>query len=371
VTSNTARVLQFPRAKPVAALSPEAAARLAKVYFETDSAERAELDGSVLNPDFLCAATRFLQDLVDSSPKQVADEARRIYRKLSDSEAPIGFFDERDYFLGETALLTGKAMRNLGELAEAENWIIRSEAAFRHIINASPCLANVAYARLAIRYEMRRYQEVVEHSPALIKSFERLGMLPEAAKGRFLFAAALKQSGDRVAANQVLGQLEESLSASKSYALLGQVFVEQGELLAEEGQLNEAGVKFRLAIPLLKAANRAAALANLKVVFGYTLRQQGKFAEALTAMREAAADFADLSMKTFVAYVRILIAETLLSVGRGREAEWEIRTALPIVESERLVPEGFAACLLLKESLERRDPDRGALTTLRERLQNS
>ena len=46
------------------------------------------------------------------------------------------------------------------------------------------------------------------------------------------------------------------------------------------------------------------------------------------------------------------------------QAEWEVRAALPIIEEEKMVPEGFAALTLLRESLRRRKLDRQALRNL-------
>ena len=86
-------------------------------------------------------------------------------------------------------------------------------------------------------------------------------------------------------------------------------------------------------------------------------------------IRAAIADYEELGLETRVAYVRLFISETLLQLGRPREAEWEILAALPTIEEQKMVPEGFAAVALLKESVRRRKTDPNALRELREHLQ--
>jgi hypothetical protein len=73
-------------------------------------------------------------------------------------------------------------------------------------------------------------------------------------------------------------------------------------------------------------------------------------------------------MATLEAYVRIVLAETLIALSRNREAEWQIAAALPTVEDQRMVPEGFAAVALLRDSVKRGKADPVALRQLREEL---
>lgn len=76
-------------------------------------------------------------------------------------------------------------------------------------------------------------------------------------------------------------------------------------------------------------------------------------------------------MRALVAYTHLVIAETLLATNRQREAEWEILAALPAIQELSLVPEGFAAAALLRESVSRRQTDPKALQDLRAHLQAS
>jgi hypothetical protein len=55
---------------------------------------------------------------------------------------------------------------------------------------------------------------------------------------------------------------------------------------------------------------------------------------------------------------------------RDREAEWEILAALPAIDEMKMVPEGFAAIALLRESVARRRTNLPALQELRAHLES-
>jgi hypothetical protein len=74
-------------------------------------------------------------------------------------------------------------------------------------------------------------------------------------------------------------------------------------------------------------------------------------------------------MDSLAAYVRIVLAETLLASGREGEATLEIIAALPVIEELELVQEGVAAVALLRESLRRQKADPEALKALRVQIQ--
>ena len=69
--------------------------------------------------------------------------------------------------------------------------------------------------------------------------------------------------------------------------------------------------------------------------------------------------------------MRVMLAEALLEAGRPREAEWELLAALPTINEQQMVPEGFAAVVLLQESVKQRKTDPKALSELRQYLQST
>jgi hypothetical protein len=117
--------------------------------------------------------------------------------------------------------------------------------------------------------------------------------------------------------------------------------------------------------------NRPVALCELKWSIGDAYRGQGSLGRAIEAYRAAKNDYQALGFQAFVIQLSLVLAEVLLALGRDREAEWEILSALPTIEQERMVPEGFAAVALLRESVRHRKTDPAALRELRERLQAS
>lgn len=365
-----ARILRFPT-RSEAPLSVDQALGEARQYVllrDTEgAAERRE--ALLRTPDVLLSVCSILREQVDSSAALVLEEAVTLYRGISDSCLPLGHFDERDFFLGDLALLAATASRVLGKRSDAELWLERAEAGFRHTVNPSPLMANVAYQRLALRCETGRYDEVAELSPMLALSFSRLNMLGEQAKCVFLEALALKQTGKHEAALDKFESLTGASQVSRDPGLAGLAFVNLADIHVSEGRDDLAAGAYSEAMPLLERAKRPAALAHLKGVIGETLRRQGRVSDSVEAYQAAIADYEALGMSTWVAYLRIVVAQTLLEAGKPREAEWQILAALPTINAEAMVPEGFAAVALLRESVRQRKTDPKALLELREYLQ--
>jgi len=282
----------------------------------------------------------------------------------------VGLFDERDYFVGETAVLAAAASRLLGHREEAFRWLDRAEAGFRHVVNAAPGMANVAYARLSLRFEMGRYEDVIDLVPSLGTSFGKLGMRPEVAKCSLLAAMSLKQVGRRGEALELLQPVIEDEAVRQDPPLRARILSELGDIHQLEGRTSEALSAYRQALDLLGSSGVSVARADLKMFVGAAYSGSGAHVRALDALRSAQADYLELGMVTRVAYMNLFVAETLLALDRPREAEWEILQALPTIEEQKMVPEGFAAVALLRESVKRRKTDPNALRELREHLQN-
>jgi predicted Zn-dependent protease len=120
----------------------------------------------------------------------------------------------------------------------------------------------------------------------------------------------------------------------------------------------------QLALPLMKKIDNRVGLAKLRWCVGDILREQGKVTEAIATYREARAEAEDVGMRGDVAAIHLVLADVLLQTGQEAQAEWEIRAALPIIDEERMVPEGIAALSLLRESLRHRRIDKQALREL-------
>jgi tetratricopeptide (TPR) repeat protein len=369
----TAKVLRFPTRTSSAWLTPREADAEALVFLalpedkKTD-AERARYLGS---PDVLLAICARLRQRRDLAPAIVFDQASDIYRWIAKPSFDLGLFDERDYFLGEVALLAGATSRQLGRREDAFLWLDRAEAGFRHTMNPAPGLANVAYARLSLRFEMARYEDVLELAPSLEASFAKLRMMNERAKCRLLRAMTLKQVGDLSGAVGLLDELRREGPVENDRFLASRILAELGDLRQLEGRLDLAMQAFQEALSLLHADETSLAKADLKLYVGGVLKASAAFEKACDAFRDAQREYRELGMRSLVAYTHLVIAETLLASNRQREAEWEILAALPSIEELDLLPEAVAAAALLRESVQRRQTNPKALQDLRTLLQAS
>jgi tetratricopeptide (TPR) repeat protein len=316
-------------------------------------------------PDDLGVLCRNLRGRWEASPINVATEASALYGWLAAPGRRIGLFDELVHFRGEAALIGGVACRFLGRLEDAERWFDRAEFGFRLTVNAGPAMARVAYARLALRYVKGLHADVLESAPSLAANFESLRMCLEAAKCAFLEAKSLQQLGRVEESVLILQRLRQSEQVRGDRGLYGNVLILVGNYCGSVGDFEAAAKVYGEALTVV---DQPGLVASLKWSVGDTYRSQGQLEGAVNAYRSAQRDYAALEMSTYVALVGLVTAETLLALNHPREAEWEILAALPTIEEQKMVPEGFAAVALLKESVRRRQTDPNALRELREHL---
>jgi tetratricopeptide (TPR) repeat protein len=245
----------------------------------------------------------------------------------------------------------------------------RSDAAFRHTVNPAPSVAGIAFERLALRFASGRFEETLELLPSLKSSFNKLGMDLDIAKAQFLEAITLRALGKVDEHFALMQDLETSPTVRATPSLHGQVLVHIGNHESVLGQFEAAARTYEKALPIVMSGNRPVALCELKWSIGNSYRAQGSLVRAIETYRAAKTDYQTLGFQAFVAQISLVIAESLLALGRDREAEWEILSALPSIEAETMIPEGLAAVALLRESVSRRKTDPKALRELREHLQ--
>ena len=368
--SDLARVLPFPRRPDSEPIAFTDAMRAAREYLSTAEESRSESfkDEQLSSCDVLLALCKSLREGLEAAPAATAAEATTLYRWVSSRLSLPVVFDEREYLLGEMSLIAAKASRLLGKLIDAEHWLDRSEAAFRHTVNPAPSLTGIAFERLALRFASGRYEETLELLPSLKSSFLKLGMGLDLAKTRFLEAVTLRATGRTGEHLALLRELDRDSAVQGCPALHGQVLVHIGNHEAGSGDFDAASVTYERALPIVLKANRPVALCELKWSIGDAYRGQGSLSRAIEFYRAAKKDYQNLELRGFVTQLSLVIAETLLALTRDREAEWEILSALPTIETEKMVPEGMVAVALLKESVRRRKTDPGALRELREYL---
>src|SRR5262249_22046717 len=141
-------------------------------------------------------------------------------------------------------------------------------------------------------------------------------------------------------------------------------YVNMAQVNALLGHREEALSHAKLVTPTLRRLGIRILLAKLQWGLGYLFQSQGDRTGAIGAYRAAQQEFTELHMRADVAAVHLVVADLLLDNRQDKQAEWEIRQALPIIDEYKLVPEGFAALSLLRESLRRQKIDRQALRNL-------
>jgi len=360
------RLLQFP-SRPTGRDEIE---KISSAYLRALlEGERPNQDTILESPDTLLAIVAGLKKSMNVNPSLVASESVAFYRALGARDA-FGAFDEKDYFLGETALLAGVAYRILGDRSASEVWLDRAEAGFRHTVNPSPLLSCISYQRLALRCEMGRFDEVAELAPLLARTFERLKMEHDQVKCLFLEAAALRQGGHPEEALPKFHAITEERFFDYP-ELRGLAYSNLADIHAENDDYDSATTCYENAIPLLSKAQMPAAVAHLKSVVGDVFEKRGKLGAAISAYQESIADYEALGMKTWVAHVRIFLANALLEAGRAREAEWQTLAALPTIDDEKMANEAVAAVALLAKSAQARHLDRLALKDVRNHLRSA
>src|SRR5262249_4014207 len=272
--------------------------------------------------------------------------------------------DEREYFLGELALMAGGASRFQFRIDEAKTWFQRSEAHFALVQNANAHWARIAYQRLAVLLEERQIAQVLDLAPMWAKTFDRLEMPEDSLKCRFLEGLALAETGNTSRAIDVYSEICRKAEEIGSLRLVAQASNNLVRFHADLGDEEQALRYARKALPLQKRLGDRVGITKLQWSIGDLLRKQGKRAAALEAYREAQGEAQEVGLRGDLAAIHLVIADLLLDAGQEAQAEWEIRAALPIIDEEKMVPEGIAALSLLRESLRRRQIDKQALREL-------
>ena len=319
-------------------------------------------------PETLLPLLENLRTRWETAPEQVLEESIFLYLYLERLKPryPTDAFllDEREYFLGESAYIAGAVCRNQSLRDQARHWFDLAEAWFLLTENAAGNISKVNYQRLAIRVEERDFPPVLELLPRLLDSFQKLGMQEDFIKAKFLEANVLRESDRLPEAVEVFKEIAAQAKAMKNDRLVAHAYVNLVQIDALLGNSEEATVIAAEATPLLRRLGNRTGLGKLQWGVGYLLRAQQRLLPAIEAFRAAQSEFRDLGMRADVAAVHLVIADLLLDAGQDRQAEWEIRQALPIIDEYKLVPEGFAALSLLRESLRRQKIDRQALRNL-------
>lgn len=358
----TGRVIRFPRPP----LSSEAGAAAAERVLATPLDERRDraTELGLEDPETLLTLCSVLRSRLGTSPSGVREEAEFFYRFVETPRRAIGLFDEREYFLGEMALIAGTACRHLSRREEAHLWFDRAEAGFRHTVNAVGDLSRLGYQRLAERFEERQIDVVLELLPSLIESFRSLEMGEDVLKCRFLEGLALLETDELPKAIDLFQDVAREAASIGNARLLGNAYCNLTQVYGMMGDVEGAMRSSGKAIPILRRLDDRVTLAKVQWGLANLLRETGQVGPSIDAYRKAQEDFEAIGMRADIAALNLVVADLLLEQGRDREALLEIGAALPVISELKMAPEGMAALTLLRESTRRQEVNRQALREL-------
>ena len=175
-------------------------------------------------------------------------------------------------------------------------------------------------------------------------------------KSRILWASSLKLTGLPQEALDVLEPACQLRSRIRP-ALYGWVLLQFGDIHQTLGNYDRALEQFAEAARLLREGKQYIGLADIRLMIASIYRAQGRLEEALHLLQTSRQDHARLEMTWPEGYHRMLIAETYLAMGRPREAEKEIRAALPLLEEQGMLADAVIAVNLLREAVRQRKLD--------------
>lgn len=345
----TGRIIPFPVRKFTLEEARAAANRILALSVPERLAKQKELQ--LEEPETLIEISRVLRDLLETSPTKVREEAEFLFGFLSEPRRSIGLFDEREYFLGEAALLAGTACRLLARRDEAYRWLERSETSFRLTVNPVANWCRVSYQRLALRLEERRFEELLEQLPGLIESCTKEDMAEDALKCRFLEGLAHMEMGDLDSAAEVFQFICVDAKRFRNDKLVATAYTNLAQVFGMLGKTEEALECSDEAAAVFQATGNKFGMAKIQWGMGSLLRERGQFSEAIDAYREAQQRFLELGMVADVAAGDLVVADLLLELGQEASALREILKALPTIDELKMVPEGFAALALLRDSV--------------------
>src|SRR5262249_10280380 len=123
----TASLIYFPGKGQF--LSPEEGRKAAESVLATPLEQRRErcVELHLEDPEQLLCVSTLLWRLGEIEPARAFREAEFFYSFIEVPRRPIGVFDERDYYLGEFALIAGGVARILSKRADAKRWFDLAE----------------------------------------------------------------------------------------------------------------------------------------------------------------------------------------------------------------------------------------------------
>ena len=300
---------------------------------------------------------------------RVASEASSLAEWLESGGVDAGLEAELVHFLAGSVFCTAlTAYNNLGSW---QLWSERAERARRHASLSTgtaelfALLDHVEAIRLCQRYESSKAEAMAR---TLIPRFESLECFDQAARVRFLLARTVKDQGRSLEALKLFEEVGEAAVEGGDIALQCLALCMRAQALGAQGQFEAAFQLVAQAVPLARCSGWPLVEAEIKGTEGELLRDRGDLIGSIVAYSGAMRCYERLGMLGFAAYVRVVLAETLVLAARPLEAVGHIAAALEIIDQRNISSEAFAAIRILRKALRRQKGDFDALHRLRNEL---
>ena len=303
-------------------------------------------------PETVFQALLHLHRRGEATPQIVATRAGELYAALAHSRSSLPE-DMREFLLSEAARVLAGVLRGSATPTELSKWLDISSAHAQLDVDPEPQEARIEFSRMVLCHEQGFHRRICRIAPTLQKRFTEMAMHEDSAKCRIVWAASLKMLGRFEDALAVLQPLKGT-AAQIRRSLYGWVLLHSGDLHQLCGNPDRALEELLEAGRLLHEERQYTGLADVKSMISCIYRARGRLEEAVGLLRSSEQEHEQLGMKSLVANNRILIAETYLAMGRPREAEIEIRAALPMLEEQGMLADAVIAVNLLREAVRQR-----------------
>jgi tetratricopeptide (TPR) repeat protein len=319
------------------------------------------------DPTVLLATCALYERRRNLEPQDVALEAGAAWRWISGEIGPAAPL-YRQFLAAEICMSLGIASKHLGRFDESLQWISRARSVFADSYLPDSHLARCDFNEIAVAYERNEVQAVLERIEHNIRALKQGGFLPEYDSARLLEACALKNVGRMQEASSRLSEILDEQVLARSPLVHCLALIAKGEAEAGAGRPEKTGPLMAAAATQLRVLNAPLVSGNFYASLGEFLRDQDRLDDAVESYRASVATFEVAGLARAAAYIRVILAETLVAAGRQLEAIEELVRALPTIRRGNLDSEAKAATAILSESLRRKCLDPLALTDLRNQL---
>jgi hypothetical protein len=240
-------------------------------------------DSQLRDPELVLALLQQLTRRLETAPKEALAEAEGFYEALG-SHTPADASDDREYFLGEFALLAATSCRMLFRRDDAHRWLARAEATCIATVGTEAQACRFAFQKIALRIEERQHEEVLEFAPKWAQTARNLGLAEEEIKFLFLNAAAMREVGRLDESASVLQDIVERSCRIANHSFEALAECNLVDCRRSQGDLPGAISHAERAIALLVLVGDVHLMKH-RWLLGGVLREQGRLLDALAAYR--------------------------------------------------------------------------------------